>query len=360
MKLAVIYTDKRGKFVSEGCAKFCDVIDYDLSNIQLSWWQRYLSALISYHSDRNIWMNDYDRNPAMVMFRKIVGDEFLRKKATKVDAVLQFGAMTLYDHTILGNPKFYIYHDGAYDPENLFWSSPRFGHSFCKRQTQWLQKADAIFTFSNWAKNQHINDYLIPGEKVFDVKWGPCLPIRDILVRERDYAKKFVFIGGEVIRKGIDILLEAFETVNKLHNDISLEIIGTTSDKFSDYDLRNIRFHGYCDAEEIINILSASDVFILPSRYERAGHATIEAMCYGLPVIVTDTCGLPEPVISGQCGHIIDVENINALSNAILSLINNPKQVSEFSENAIMEYKKNWTWDKVGSRIVSEIEASLR
>ncbi len=359
MKLAIIYSDKRGKYVSQGCSTFCDVVEYDLSSIMPRWWQKPLSAIISYHWDRKHWQNDFYRNPLAIYFRKVSGESFIKENIVKVDAVLQFGVMTYYDYQILGNPNIYYYHDGAYDWNNPYWLSPRYGKRFCNNQRKWLIKACRIFTFSEWARKQHIYERSISQEKVFNVGWGPCIPLKNEFVKQKNIAKKFIFIGGEPWRKGLDILLQAFKQLTQKYNNISLDVIGTKDNEFTKYSTSNVIFHGYCDANKIINILSSNDIFVLPSRYERAGHATIEAMWYGLPVIVTNTCGLPEPVNNSGCGYVIKSESVQELENAMISLIETPQLVMEMSKKAIISSRDSWTWDKTCERIIREIQNSL-
>ncbi len=358
MKLGVLYMDSRGKFIAEGFSRICDVIEINLSGKEPRKWQRYLSALTSFHWDRQLWQNDYYRNPLYVHYRRIAGNSLIREHASRVDAVVQFGLMTYYDYTLLGNPKVYLYHDGAYDPNNKYWASPRYGNWFKNMQREYFNNINKIFTFSKWAKKQHIEEYGISSQKVINVGWGPCISLNNNLVRLSNIATKFIFIGSDPWRKGLDILLKAFDIVQKLYNDITLDVIGVHKNQISSRCNKNVIFHGLCGPEIVMSILSSSDVFILPSRYERAGHATIEAMWYGKPVIVTDTCGLSEPIISSNCGFVIEPGNVDELVNTMINLIKDKILVRKMSKIAMIEARKNWTWDKVCERMMVDIEPS--
>lgn len=359
MKLAVIYSDKRGRYIAQGCSSYCDVTEIDLSEIAISSWKKYISILISVHKDRNHWRNDSDRNPLAVKFRETAGNEILKKKAKNADAVLQFGLMTQFDYSMFGCPKIYIYHDGAYDPGNPYWFSPRYGNWFRNKQAKWFRKYYGIFVFSEWAMQQHIQDYDISEKVIRKVGWGPCSTLDDNLVKQRYYANKFVFIGGEPWRKGLDVLLSAFKQIRRKYDCTSLEVIGTNGDQFKNLASPGVTFHGYCDMEKILSILYSSDIFVLPSRYDRSPHAIIEAMWYGLPEIVTNTCGSPEPVNSGDCGLIIDPDDTDELVRAMESLIKNPGLVKSMSQKAIYSSRKYWTWEKVCYNIVRRINEDL-
>jgi len=360
MKLAIVYTDKRAQYLSQGCSVHCEVVEYDLSFITLRWWQKILSAVISYHGDRKLWQNDFYRNPLSVYFRKALGDAFIKRNSVKVDAVLQFGVMTPYNRTLFGNATYCLYHDGAYDQDNPNWFCPRYGGWFAKMQQGVFHNADLIFTFSKWARNQHINQYGLLEQKVFEVGWGPCLPLKNELSQLRNSARRFVFIGNDPWVKGLDLLLSAFQRVHNEYPDTRLDIIGINQDQGSSYSVYGIHMHGPCPPNEVLQILTRSDILVLPSRYERAGHVTIEAMWYGLPVIVSDIFGSPEPLLSGSCGIITTPGSIVDLTQAMLDLVEHPEIVMNMSEKAMVEARRNWTWDKVGERIIQEIERSLK
>jgi len=356
MKLALVYSDKRAKYLSQGFSALCEVAEYDLSSIIPVWWQKLLSALISYHLDRKLWQNDFHRNPLAVYFRKISGDAFLKRHRVQADAVLQFGVMTSYDKTIWGDVNLYVYHDGAYDPNNPNWVCPRFGKWFENMQRHVLYDSDHVFTFSKWARRQHITQYDLPERKVTDVGWGPCLPLKNELCWQRHHARRFVFIGNDPWVKGLDILISAFSEIIKSHPDVTLDIIGVKGVQIPSFAGKNICVHGTRPPDDVVNVMSYSDILLLPSRFERAGHVIVEAMWYGLPVVVSDIFGSPEPVLSGNCGIVVKPESTNELTRAITILIQSPDLVKRMSDNAIYESRKNWTWDKVAQRIVSSIK----
>ena len=355
MRLAVIYADSRGKYIAEGCAQFCEVVEIDLSRVSIKWWQKYISVLVSFHLDRKLWKNDFYRNPLAVFFRKKNGNDAIKKYGEKVDAVLQFGLMNSYDYSLFGNPKIFFYLDGAYDPNNPYWYSPRFGQWFSAMQKNVYKKASLVFTFSKWAKKQHIEQCGIESEKIIDVGWGPCLTIEKKYKKSFNNPPRFVFVGRNSPRKGLDILISAFKIVRERYPDVILNIAGMSSEEYPGILTKGLLFHGYCKADKLKKILSSSDIFIFPSRYDRAGHVIIEAMSYGLVPVVTETCGAPEPVLAGKCGITIPLEHTESLANAMISLIKNSRLLKQFSHNATEEAYGNWTWNKVCEKIVSLI-----
>ncbi len=95
---------------------------------------------------------------------------------------------------------------------------------------------------------------------------------------------------------------------------------------------RDVAFTG--TARELAPLLSASDLFLLPSAQESFGLAALEAMSCGVPVLATRTGGLPEVVDDGQTGVLVPVGDVHALANAALRLLANDPERARLSKNA--------------------------
>ncbi|MGC4058312.1 MAG: glycosyltransferase [Chitinophagaceae bacterium] len=73
--------------------------------------------------------------------------------------------------------------------------------------------------------------------------------------------------------------------------------------------------------EQVDEILSITDLFILPSEYESFGLAALEAMACGVPVISTNTGGLPEINIPGKTGFLSNVGDIDDMAKGAVSIL---------------------------------------
>jgi len=94
----------------------------------------------------------------------------------------------------------------------------------------------------------------------------------------------------------------------------------------------NVRFLGKQDAVE--EILSVSDLFLMPSESESFGLAALEAMACKVPVITTNAGGLPELNVDGFCGYMSNVGDIDAMAGHAIEILKDDETLNRFKENA--------------------------
>jgi L-malate glycosyltransferase len=91
---------------------------------------------------------------------------------------------------------------------------------------------------------------------------------------------------------------------------------------------------------EIDRILSHSDLFLLPSETESFGLAALEAMAWGVPVISSNSGGLPEVNLQGISGYLSDVGNVEEMSLNALKILKDDATLESFKANAYQVSKK--------------------
>lgn len=100
----------------------------------------------------------------------------------------------------------------------------------------------------------------------------------------------------------------------------------------------NVRFLGKQDAVE--EILSVSDLFIMPSESESFGLAALEAMACKVPVITSNAGGLPELNINGVTGFMDNVGDVEAMAAHSIFILKDDAQLAKFKEGALSRAKQ--------------------
>jgi L-malate glycosyltransferase len=100
----------------------------------------------------------------------------------------------------------------------------------------------------------------------------------------------------------------------------------------------DVRFLGKQDAIE--EILSVSDLFLMPSQSESFGLAALEAMACKVPVISTNAGGLPELNVEGVTGFLKDIGDIQGMADKSIYILEDEKRLATFKENALARAKE--------------------
>ena len=120
----------------------------------------------------------------------------------------------------------------------------------------------------------------------------------------------------------------------------------------------HIRFLGKMDVVE--EILSVGDIFILPSETESFGLAALEAMACQVPVISTNTGGLPELNVNGVSGFMSNVGDVNDMAKNAIYILEDEGRLQKFKQQALNQAKKFDIWqvlpmyERLYSKVVVE------
>ena len=135
-------------------------------------------------------------------------------------------------------------------------------------------------------------------------------------------------IGRFAVQKNHALLVEAFAQV---HSDAPLYLLLVGAGELEDAVRQQVaglglqervRFLGV--RADVADILRASDVFVLSSRWEGNPMSVMEAMAAGLPVVSTAVGGVPELVREGETGLLVPSEDAGALAQALQALVDDP------------------------------------
>ena len=156
---------------------------------------------------------------------------------------------------------------------------------------------------------------------------------------------KFLFAGKLTKKKGLDILIKAFQKISlnkKIKKKYSLTIVGN-----GDYykkikmivrknNLHFIKILNFKTQNQIKIIYKNSDILILPSRFEPWGLVINEAMNSGNAIICSDNVGSANDLVKNNInGFVFKSENINKLVDAIMKYIEQPDLINKHKKNGI-------------------------
>ncbi|MFH7018735.1 N-acetyl-alpha-D-glucosaminyl L-malate synthase BshA [Flavobacterium sp. FlaQc-47] len=94
------------------------------------------------------------------------------------------------------------------------------------------------------------------------------------------------------------------------------------------------------NSNEIDKILCLTDLFLLPSETESFGLAALEAMACGVPVISSNSGGLPEVNFDGFSGYLSDVGNVDEMAANAIKILKDDTVLKQFKANALEVAKK--------------------
>lgn len=170
---------------------------------------------------------------------------------------------------------------------------------------------------------------------------------------DKDHFKKAIAPNGERILihtsnfrkvKRVDDVIKIFQQVYEAIPS-KLLLIGDGPERRNLEELcrqiglcDEIRFLGKQDAVE--ELLAVADLFLIPSESESFGLAALEAMACEVPVISSNTGGLPEVNIQGETGFLSDVGDVDEMAKNSIRILSDDKMLEEFRANALAQAKR--------------------
>lgn len=149
--------------------------------------------------------------------------------------------------------------------------------------------------------------------------------------------KYVLFVGYPFYRKGVDILIKAFNIISKKHSDFILKLVGHELCFKESIEMANnnpnIQFEPPVFYEEIKKIIAKCYCFILPSREEGLAKVLLEAMAAGKAVIGSNISGTPEAIKDGYNGFLFKSEDAHELASKLDILLSDLELTKKMGEN---------------------------
>jgi glycosyltransferase involved in cell wall biosynthesis len=167
------------------------------------------------------------------------------------------------------------------------------------------------------------------------------------------------FVGRITYEKGVSILLNAMPKVIAAMDDkVHLVIIGT-GDAYSillqrqAWDLgihHKVIFTGFMADADFWEFQKVANCAVFPSLYEPFGIVALESFAAKIPLVVSDTGGLPEVVRHQVTGTVTRVNDSNSLAEGIIEVLQNQDYAKNLANNSQSELRERFAWDKLAAQ----------
>ena len=169
----------------------------------------------------------------------------------------------------------------------------------------------------------------------------------------------FIQVGRLMKNKNLNATLKIVKDLRSKGYDAKLNIVGDGplrkkveqwSSKYSEF----VKYHGQLNKEQLLNMYSENDIYIMPSKGETFGLVYIEAISQGLPIVYTAGQGVDGYFNQFDVGVAIDYKNIENSSKLIIDVIKDYNNISRRCTERCVDF----TWSEIGieyNKIYEEI-----
>jgi len=172
-----------------------------------------------------------------------------------------------------------------------------------------------------------------------------------------------IYVGGLVETKGMNELVGAGEPLLRSHLNFQLVCVGDgpCRDRIAAVADRVGRrgavvLAGDVAPDEVFLYLQASDFLVLPSHSEGLPQAVIEAMNCGLPVVATRVGGVPEAVIDGRTGLLVEARNVEQLRAAMARMVGDETYRLASGQEGLARAREVFDSDRNAARFAEELQ----
>ncbi|TVP61472.1 MAG: glycosyltransferase [Nodularia sp. (in: Bacteria)] len=211
-----------------------------------------------------------------------------------------------------------------------------------------LEKCDAIAAIGSHA----VQDYQqrFPGKPIFNIPYFCDLAAFSQEIPQRPRTPATILFCGQMIpRKGVDLLLSAFEQLIEMGLAARLLLVGREADlpqmltEVSEKTRQSIEYAGFQAPEDLPQFFRQADIFVLPSRHDGWGVVVNQAIGAGLPVICSDAVGAANDLIDqGMNGYVFPNGDQATLTQILADYLQNPSAIAVASA-ASLEKSIMWS-----------------
>ena len=223
-------------------------------------------------------------------------------------------------------------------------------HSFLSMQKKVIKQLRNIVTVSDCSRQDIARDFGLQPVGISLVHNGICIEdFRPMPEVQRNPLRLMATCSADQPLKGLRYLLHAYARLLEKYPDLELLLVsrpnpgGKTENLIKRLGIADkVKFVSGISTEQMVRYYAEAAIAVVPSVYEGFGLPAGEAMACGVPVVSTDGGALPEVV--GGAGVIVPVKNVDALAEAIDSLLQDEPRRADLGLLARKRIEENFCW----------------
>ena len=247
---------------------------------------------------------------------------------------------------------------------------------------RYINQMEWRLTFEAWrviVNSQHMQQELMsqfgmPADKltvipngidpeIFDFDFDPR-PLRNQYAAE--YEKIVLYVGRMVMEKGVQVMLHAIPSVIYECPGTKFLCVGTGYylDELKGMADRlgvnhDVKFLGYVSDHDLLRLYKIADAVCIPSIYEPFGIVALEGMAAKVPVVTSDTGGLPDFVEHMANGVTTYTDNVQSLAWGLLEVLRNPELAESLKEEGHKRVSTIYNWKVIAEHTLEVYEQVL-
>lgn len=198
--------------------------------------------------------------------------------------------------------------------------------------------------------------------EILDEKYGTSSMVLPNAINEDEFTpgdrtdEYFLYVGRLAPRKGLQMLVRAFDEVSEKNSTTTLRIVGTgqleskLKQMVSARGLEStVEFEGFVSDERLKELYRNAYCLTLPSRMEGLPTVALEALASGTPVIATDVIGNRDIINDNENGLLVP-QDPGSFANDVLRIQRDTEFRDALASNTRNSVVPDYTWSKVGER----------
>jgi glycogen(starch) synthase len=164
---------------------------------------------------------------------------------------------------------------------------------------------------------------------------------------------RLLCVGRLIEEKGFDLALTAFAVIHARHDTTELVIAGDGPARAAlERQARAlgiahaVQFTGWVDPSAVPALINTATLVLMPSRTEGLPLVSLQTAQMARPLVATRVGGLPEVVLDGQTGMLVERDNVTDLVQATLLLLDDPRRAVEMGRAAHAHVAHTFIWER--------------